>query len=231
MKFSPRAVLFIVGALAGGALSAVAQQSTRDDITVIPRPRVSDGSNASRAPFPAERRFDDVKAPDGAAVDQDLPPNTPATEPTEAPPVTVAILQSEAPAADATLSMTGRPTVGVSASLEANRIAAAIRAQPDTAREQLFTDIDTRLAASATALRGFRDSTREMSAANRDQFEAAADDLKAKEKALKKSLNVARKADAQNWQAARAQLAADYEAYAAAAARLDALAGIQVANP
>lgn len=231
MKFSPRAVLFIVGALAGGAVSALAQQATNDNITVIPRPRVSDGSNASRAPFPAERRFDDVKAPDGEAVDKDLPPNTEATKPEEAPPVTVAILQSDRPAAEATLSMTGRPTVGVAASLEANRIGAAIRAQPEASREQLFTDIDTRLTTSTGALRGFRDSTSEMNATNRQQFEAAADDLKAKEKALKKSLKAARKADAQNWETARAQLAADYEAYAAAAARLDAMAGIQVANP
>lgn len=229
MKLSPRTFVLLTGTLLSGMLSVTAQQEN-PRLTVIPRPTVSDGSNASRAPFPADRPFDDTKAPDGQAVDQELPPNTPATEPPAPPPPTVAIFQADRPASEATLSMTGRPTVGIATSLDAPRVTTTIRGQSDTARDQLIADIETRLDASQTALRGFRSSTREMSAESRDQFEAAADDLKAKEKALKKSLKAARKADAQEWNNARTQLAADYEAYAAAAARIDALAGIAPAT-
>jgi hypothetical protein len=70
--------------------------------TVMTPPAVPDGSNWSRAPLPAARPLDDMKAPDGQAIDQ-LPPNTPATN-IEAPipPARVAILQpagAPAPAA------------------------------------------------------------------------------------------------------------------------------------
>lgn len=228
MKFDTRAFL-LAGACLAGAIVATAQ----DNVTVIPRPQVNDGSNASRAPFPTDRTFSDVTPPDGEAIDESLPPNTEATEPAPPPPPTVAIFQSEQPAPDSglgasepTLAMTGRPTTGVSASLEATRIAAAIRSQPETGREQLFTDVESRLKSGASSLQALRNSTRNVGAAAREQFDDAADDLRDKEKALRKSLKAARKAKADNWESAREQLAADYEAYAAAAARVDSAAGI-----
>jgi hypothetical protein len=223
MKTLSPVFLFAAGAFAIGALSANAQNS----VTVIPRAAINDGSNASRAPFPQHRPFDDVKAPDGNAIDPESAPNSPATEPPVPPAPTVAVFQPTQPSSEATLAMTGRPTVGVATSLDATRVTASIRSQNETAREHLFTDIETRLNSSDNALREFRRSTSEMSATNRDQFQSAADDLKEKEKALKKSLKAARKASAQEWDSARAQLAADYEAYATAATRIDALAGIQ----
>jgi hypothetical protein len=65
---------------------------TQKPIVMTP-PAQHDGSNWSRAPLPAQRQYDDMKGPDGKAID-DLPPNTPATN--NEPPVpapTVAIFQ------------------------------------------------------------------------------------------------------------------------------------------
>jgi hypothetical protein len=67
-----------------------------------------------------------------------------------------------------------------------------------------------------------------MGAAGRQQFDAAAEDVKEKAKQLKKSLKDARKATDAQWDASRAQVAADYEAYAAAVARVDAATGATV---
>jgi hypothetical protein len=92
---------------------------------VMTPPAFPDGSNWSRAPLPAARQFDDVKAPDAQAIDQ-LPPNTPSSN-IEAPipPARVAILQpTTTPAAAAyastttvatepALAPTGRTTVVV----------------------------------------------------------------------------------------------------------------------
>ena len=61
----------------------------------------------------------------------------------------------------------------------------------------------------------------------RKSFDTAHDDVKAKEKALRKSIEAANKADASEWENARAQLAADYDAYAAAVASLDDSAGLR----
>lgn len=223
MKFHPRVLLLAAGTVAAGILTASAQ----DGVTVIPRPTVNDGSNASRAPFPSDRQFSDVTPPDGQAVDESLPPNTEATEPPPPPPATVAIFVPDTPATEPTLSMTGRPTVGIGAALQTDSTLASIRSHEAASRDPLFAQIDAQLDASKRALGDFRRSASEMSAGNRDQFKSAEKDLKAKESALRESLRAARRADAQEWPQARSRLAADYEAYAAAAARIDALAGIQ----
>lgn len=81
--------------------------------TVITPPVVNNGSNWSRAPFPAARQFADVKSADGRAIDQ-LGANTPNAniEPAVAP-ARVAIMQrTPAPTAlgDPGLLPTGRVT-------------------------------------------------------------------------------------------------------------------------
>src|SRR4051812_44877733 len=84
---------------------------------VIPRPSIPDGSIQSRAPFPGERPFDDVKRPDGIAIDTPTPPNTPSTtpEPLPAPAPKIAVL---VPATPDAVGMTG-PAGSVSAPLDA----------------------------------------------------------------------------------------------------------------
>jgi hypothetical protein len=221
MKYHNVRFVLLIGGLTAGLFAQTAQT------TIITPPAVKDGSNQSRAPFPSQRKYDDVKAPDGQAIDKNIAPNTDATnpEPFAPPPARVAILQPRTPAEPA-LAMTGRPTIGLATSLDAARLAPTIRAESMTSRDQLLTDIESRLTASDKAMRSFEQSTREMSAENRAAFKTAADDVKAKEKAVRKDLKAARKANDRDWESARAALAADYEAYAEAAGRVDAAAGI-----
>lgn len=236
-----------LGAAAGFAAEAFAQSGKP---VVITPPR-HDGSSWSAAPFPAARPFDDAKGPDGYAIDR-LPPNTEATNiepPLPAP--RVAILQSTpaavdvsavavapAPAAPAAvviaqtptepvLTPTGRSTVAVASTLDAATYSPAIRASMFEARAQTVADIENRLTASESALASVKASSSAMNADARKSFEVAHDDVKAKEKALRKSIKAANKADSAEWDNARAQLASDYDAYAAAVASLDATAGLR----
>jgi hypothetical protein len=59
------------------AAPAVEVRSERRFTEMTP-PAVQDGSNWSRAPLPAKRQFNDVKSPDGQAIDQlpEVPPNS-----------------------------------------------------------------------------------------------------------------------------------------------------------
>ena len=90
-------VTLAIGAVVSAGLPTLSAQANQTKPVIITPPAVKDGSNWSRAPFPAQRQFDDVKSPDGEAIDQTLPPNMPASniEP-PAPPARVAIF---APAA------------------------------------------------------------------------------------------------------------------------------------
>jgi hypothetical protein len=194
---------------------------------VLTRPAVKDGSVQSMAPFIAARPFDDTKKPDGQAIDAGVPPNTPVTtpEPLPAPAPQVAILQPP-PAAATGLLPTGRAIAGVSAPLDAARFGPTLQATSMAGREQVINDLENRMRASESAVATMRRTVDEMSADGRAQFHAANADVNAKEKALRESIKAARKADATNWETSRAQLAADYAAYADALARIDAAAGI-----
>lgn len=218
------------------ALSATALSFAQ----TLSRPAKPDGSNASRAPFPAERPFDDVKPADGEAVDQGVPPNTPATAPAPAPAPAIAVfgpapeasasasVATSTPAASAeTLSPTGRSTVAVATSLESTRIVPSIRSATHASRDQVITDIEARLSAADKSLGSVRSSSSEMSATGRTQFKAAEDAAKEKEKALRDSIRAARNASSAEWESARSKLAADYEAYVAAVGSLDASAGLR----
>lgn len=231
MKKSSQRILttLAIGALASAGIStALAQSQSSGKPTVMSPPAVNNGSNWSRAPFPAQRLFDDVKAPDGAAIDN-LPPNTPATnvEPPP-PPARVAIMQpTPAPTVTATdpgLLPTGRSTVAVATTLDATTFAPSLRAAPHSSRDTIIADVETRLAASESAVASVRSSSSQMSAAGRQSFNAASDDAKDKAKALRKSLDKARKAGPTEWESARAQLAADFDAYASSLAHIDAMA-------
>lgn len=234
-------------AAAGLAGEAFAQANANQPV-VITAPR-HDRTTWSAAPFPGQRQFDDAKGPDGYAIDR-LPPNTPATniEPPQPAP-RVAILQSTpsvdasavavAPAAapapvvvaqvpaEPVLTPTGRSTVAVASTLDAAGYSPVIRASMYEARAQTVADIENRLTASEAALASVSASSSAMNEDARKSFDTARDDVKAKEKALRKSIKAANKAEATEWENARAQLAADYDAYAAAVASLDATAGLR----
>lgn len=231
MKFAPSRIALLATIVLPSLPPLLAQDApvSRKPI-VITAPAVQSGSNSARAPFIASRPFDDARKPDGQAIDRNVPPNTPASdrEPNALPEPRLAILQrTPAPfATDPGLLPTGRTTVSVATTIDTASVAPTIRAGTFEAREQVAADIESRLKNADTALASVRNSSAQMSAAGRTQFKAAEDDVKDREKALRKSLRAARKASAAEWDAARTQLAADYEAYASAVARVDAATGV-----
>jgi hypothetical protein len=192
---------------------------------VITPPAVPDGSNFSRAPFPASRPQNDVTPPNGEAFDQEMPPNTPSTTPDPIPPpeATVAILQ---PRVAPGMMPTGRPTVAASAALMPSQVEMSIRNAPFESRDNLVDDIRVRERQSETTLREFRRSESQMSEQGRTQFRAESDQVKAAQKALDKSIHRAERASASDWEQARAQLAGDYDAYASTVAQIDAAVGV-----
>lgn len=217
-----------IGSLSLAGLSNAAAQQGGKPVVITP-PAVQDGSNWSRAPFPAQRRYDDLKSPDGQAIDQNSPGNSEATniEP-PVPPARVAILQPTAPAgvavATATtpepvLAPTGR--VAVATTLDAATFGPSIRAATHANKNQIIADIESRLNATDAAIGNARSA---LSSSGRQAFATAEDTVKQKAKALRKSLDNARKASAAEWENARMQLAADFDAYAAAIANIDATA-------
>lgn len=195
-------------------------------ILIVPRVAFPDGSNASRAPFPAQRRFDDLHAPDGQAIDPALPPNTSATHPPILPAPRVAILE-HGPAPRAALAATGLPATSLAAALDAPRVSSAILNQPTEARGQVIADVQTRITAADGAISTFEETSNQMDLANRRELTVATDATKEREAALFKTLRAARRANADQWEAARAELAADYNAFAAAATQVDAVTGMR----
>lgn len=228
--------LVLTAALALPTFSpVVAQVAENRKPIVITAPAVPNGSNASRAPFLAQRPFDDAQRPNGQPIDLNVPPNTPATdpEPNPLPEPRVAILQrtpAPAMAPEPGLLPTGRTTVSVATAVDSTTVLPTVRASMFESREAMIADIENRLNNADKALASVRSSSAQMSATGRDQFKAAEDDVKAREKALRKSLRAARNASASGWEAARNQLASDYEAYATALARVDAATGVSTAR-
>ena len=128
MKSHRLSAILTVGALACAGLPLTHAQSARP--VVITPPAVQNGSNWSRAPFLAQRQFDDVKGPDGQAIDQTVPPNSSATNLEPAVPVAATTYVAPAPAAttvvavpaDPALTPTGRPTVMATPAAQQHRI-------------------------------------------------------------------------------------------------------------
>lgn len=227
---------FTIGALLATGLSSASAQSNQQPVVITP-PAVKDGSNWSRAPFPAARPFDDTKSPDGKAIDETGANSPVAKIEPPVPPARVAIMQpavTPSPtviAADPGLLPTGRPTVAAATSINAHVYTPTIRAASFSTREQVIADIEARMKTSDAAMGTFRSSAAQMSADGRRTFKAADDEVKDKAAALKKSIRAARKASDAQWDSARAQLAADYEAYGAALARVDVAAGVPAVGP
>ena len=231
MKYPHTRMILAIGVIASAGLSTTIAQTNSGKPIVISPPAVQDGSSWSRAPFPAQRQFDDTKPADGKAIDE-TGPNSPVANIEPPPPAArVAILQpTPAPSigADPGLLPTGRTTVAVATPLEVTTFGPSIRSMTFSSRDQVLADIDARVKNSEKAMSSLRSTTSQMSADGRTQFNAATDEVKAKAKALRKTLKDARNATDAQWDSIRAQLAADYEAYASAVARIDAATGATV---
>lgn len=220
-----RLVLLAGAAALVGIPTIQAETHKRASAPIVITPAaVPDGSNFSRAPFPAARPQNDVLPPVGEAFPEDLPPNTPSTtpDPIAPPPPALAVLQPKVAPGE---MPTGRPTVAAAAALDSARLEPTIRSASFESRDQLVDDVRVRVRQSEETMNELRRTRGEMSAEGRTQFDAQASDVKAKAKTLERSLRAADDASASNWESARQQLAADYDAYASALSRLDAAVG------
>ena len=210
---------------------------------VITPPSVKAGNHESRAPFPAARQFEETQGPSAQAREQ-APVSTPATEqrkPPAAPsnvrvrvergPARENVAQAQAKAeAERTLTPTGRPQAAIAASLDSQNFAPTLRAATASSRGKLIGEVESRIASAETALNAAEKSSAEMSESGRKQFKSASDFAKRKAEALRKSIHAARNASEDDWEGARAQLGADYHAYAAALAQIDSVTGVAPAR-
>jgi hypothetical protein len=112
----------------------------------------------------------------------------------------------------------------IDAVLNPGPMAKEIRAAAVDDREKVSADIDARVSATGKALDELKSHARSLSTEKQAEFKAAMKDTAAREKALRKSLKTARKASAETWASANADLAANYEAYANSAEHAELLA-------
>jgi hypothetical protein len=143
-----------------------------------------------------------------------------ATTPAPAP---AAVITSTEPSP--TLTPTGRSTVAVATPLEVTTFAPTIRSATMANRDQMLSDIESRVKASEQALSSMHSTMSQMSEDGRKAFNSASDEVKAKAKALRATLKKARNASEQEWDSLRTQLASDYEAYATSVGRVDVSTG------
>jgi len=229
MKYIPTLLAF-TGATLAVLSTANAETHKRASAPLVITPAaVPNGSNWSRAPFPAARPQNDVTPANGEAFDEDVPPNTPSTTPAPLAPSApvVAIMQ---PRTEPGLMPTGRAGIAASASLDNRQVQPMIRNASFDSRDQLVDTVRVRVGQADDAVTQFRHSENEMSTSGRSQFDALKSDVKAAHKQLERSIRNAANASSDNWDAARAQLATDYDAYAAAVSRMDAAVGLQPAR-
>jgi hypothetical protein len=176
---------------------------------------------------------DPPPSPDGPKT---VPPSA-AKRPPEAPSNVRITVQRYSPAdaagttaqkgkTDPSSLPTGRAREPVAAALDAQNFAPALRAASVASRSHVVSAIESRLASAETALSNVEKSTSEMSDDGRREFRALSDAAKERAKALRQSVEVARRANENEWDGARAQLAADYHAYAASLARIDSVRGV-----
>ena len=214
--------LIAVGVLTAGANAVGAD----------PKSPPAQANNESRTPS-------ETQGPNAQARDP-APASTPATEnrrPLAAPsnvrvrveriPAGQNVAQAQAKAdPERALTPTGRAQATIAASLDSENFAPTLRAATASSRGKLIGDVESRIASAEKALDAVESSSAEMSESGRQQFKAASDFAKRKGQALRKSVLAARNASEDDWESARAQLGADYHAYAAALAQIDSVTGL-----
>jgi hypothetical protein len=122
------------------------------------------------------------------------------------------------------------PALDASAALRAGPSALDLRAANADTRTQLASDLDTRIAASAKSMNATRVQAKSLRGEAQAEFKAAARDVDTREKELKASVKAARRASVDAWPEARANVAANYEAYLQAVSRAEAAAAGTEAN-
>jgi hypothetical protein len=115
-------------------------------------------------------------------------------------------------------------TPSAMAALRAGPSVQDIRAASSDSRLQMTSTIDDRVAASAKAMAAMQVQSKSLPRDAQTEFKAAARDVAIREKDLKASMKIARRASTETWSESRASLAAKYDAYAQAVAHAEAIA-------
>lgn len=202
--------------LTAALLASIASLSVNAQVQAPP---VRDGSNASRAPLPSHRPSEYVNVvTDGITakstvvavhIGNDAPrQGIVATAPVQTTPVTTTTTVTESVVTPIIVA-----TVDAGPSLNAAQVGTQLRSETTASQSQL-SDIEARVKASSETMAATRSTLPAMNAANTAQIKAAGDDVKDTENALRKSIKAARTTSTD-------QVASDYEAYAAAVARMD----------
>jgi hypothetical protein len=110
------------------------------------------------------------------------------------------------------------------AALRAGPSVQDIRAASSGSRLQMTSTMDDRVAASAKAMAAMQVQSKSLPRDAQAEFKAAARDVAIREKDLKATMKIARRASVETWSESRASLAAKYDAYAQAVAHAEAIA-------
>lgn len=114
---------------------------------------------------------------------------------------------------------------GAAASVDADATVKSIEATAHGARGTLSAELQAKIEATAKAMADLRAEARALRGEARSNFDAAYAELRAKEKALRASLkDYVRESKEATWGEVQSRLAADYRAYAQAAARAESAA-------
>ncbi len=112
----------------------------------------------------------------------------------------------------------------VSTALSPSNTIHSIQSTTFDERKSLLNEVSDRMDAGKKLVSSLKRDPRAINTEVRAEFNAALDDVNAKERILKRSLKEARNAgNADAWAVAQTTLAADYEAYATAVAALNAM--------
>lgn len=113
-----------------------------------------------------------------------------------------------------------------STALDSGPTVAKTRSATFVMRDTLISGLGTRIDASTVAANGIENRLTALRGEVRTEFKAAQETVRMREQQVRKSLDAARTATAETWSEARSNLAADYEAYAAALTRLETVASV-----
>lgn len=117
-------------------------------------------------------------------------------------------------------------TTGASRALNSGAMVMKARQADFGARDEIVAKMSDGIAAAARALTALGERAGQFKGDVKTEFKAAMDRAHVRADQARKSIDTARNAPAEKWPEARNNLAADYEAYGAAVARVESIAAI-----
>jgi len=129
-------------------------------------------------------------------------------------------------------SMNSSGTMSSSAALGTNdALATSLQTTDYSNRSQLAQEVDQRIDAQKDTLKALKKEGKHLDGQAKSDFKAAWDDVEAREKDLKHSVREVRNASADRWDAARSQLASNYQAFESAISRLQTQISADTMSP